>query len=101
MEHHRDRRRKCFGHRSDMIRGLWSGLSARLNVLKPESALVGDLAIANDRDAQTRVSGDGHLFLQPRIHARHVVILESADVLESRRKQWRLCPGILEGVPGP
>src|SRR5688572_4130596 len=35
MEHDGKRRCECLGHGCDMIGGLWSGLSARLDVLKP------------------------------------------------------------------
>src|SRR5438093_13777756 len=67
---------------------LFSQRTPCLDVLKPESALVGDFAVTHDCDAQTRVLAKGKLFSQPGIDPCNVTVAEGADVIESGLTQW-------------
>ena len=63
------------------------GLSAGLDVFKPESTPIDDFAIVHDRDAQTRILGKTVLILQPRINQQSFVFAERAHVIEFRSAQ--------------
>ncbi|NUN96663.1 MAG: hypothetical protein HUU16_10865 [Candidatus Omnitrophica bacterium] len=89
MEHQREQSREHLGHGRDRVGGFRSRFHARLQILKPESALVDNRAVAHNRNAQARELGKVNLSLQPSVDLPDGALVKRTDIFEFRLDRRR------------